>query len=185
MLQSGGYRKEELTVEQTTIEQSVIDLENSQIQQIISTASPEKFWTGKFRFPVDGDLLNDTIGFSSYFGNRRSYNNGSFNSFHGGLDFRVVLMTFNIYATAPGRVVYAGPMAIRGNTTFIDHGQGVYTGYAHQSELKVKSGDLVQAGQVIGSIGSTGRVTGPHLHWDIWVNGNQVDPFDWIDNTYP
>lgn len=185
LLQSGGYRKEELTVEQTTIEQSVIDLENTQIQQIISTASPEKLWAGKFRFPVDGSLDDDTIGFSSYFGSRRSYNNGTFNGFHGGLDFRVVLMTFNIYATAPGRVVYAGPMVIRGNTTFIDHGQGVYTGYAHQSELKVNVGDLVQAGQIIGSIGSTGRVTGPHLHWDIWVNGNQVDPFDWIENSYP
>ena len=185
LLQSGGYRKEELTVEQTTIEQDVIDLENTQIQEILGTVSPEKLWTGKFRFPVDGSLVDDTIGFSSYFGNRRSYNNGLFNSFHGGLDFRVVLMTFNIYAPAPGRVVYAGPMAIRGNTTFIDHGQGVYSGYAHQSEFKVKVGDLVQAGQIIGSIGSTGRVTGPHLHWDVWVNGNQVDPFDWIDNIYP
>ena len=185
LLRSGGYRQEELTVEQTTIEQDVIDLENSQIQQIISAASPEKLWDGKFRFPVDGSLDNDTIGFSSYFGNRRSYNNGTFNGFHGGLDFRVVLMTFNIYATAPGRVVYAGPMSIRGNTTFIDHGQGIYTGYAHQKEINVKVGDLVQAGQIIGLIGSTGRVTGPHLHWDIWVNGNQVDPFDWVENTYP
>ena len=185
LLRSGGYRQEELTVEQTTIEQDVIDLENSQIQQIISPASPEKLWNGNFRFPVDGALDNDTIGFSSYFGNRRSYNNGTFNGFHGGLDFRVVLMTFNIYATAPGRVVYAGPMAIRGNTTFIDHGQGVYSGYAHQKEINVKVGDLVQAGQIIGLIGSTGRVTGPHLHWDIWVNGNQVDPFDWVENTYP
>ena len=185
LLRSGGYRQEELTVEQTTIEQEVIDSENTQIYQIISAATPEKFWNDKFRFPVDGSLDDDTIGFSSYFGNRRSYNNGTFNGFHGGLDFRVVLMTFNIYATGPGRVVYAGPMTIRGNTTFIDHGQGIYTGYAHQSELKVKVGDLVQAGQIIGSIGSTGRVTGPHLHWDIWVNGNQVDPFDWIENNYP
>ncbi len=185
LLQSGGYIQEELTVEQTTIEQDAIDLENSQIQQIISAASPQKFWDGSFRFPVDGSLENDTIGFSSYFGNRRSYNNGAFNGFHGGLDFRVVLMTFNIYAAAPGRVVFTGPMTIRGNTTFIDHGQGIYSGYAHQSEIKVKPGELVQAGQIIGSIGSTGRVTGPHLHWDIWVNGNQVDPFDWIENIYP
>jgi murein DD-endopeptidase MepM/ murein hydrolase activator NlpD len=185
LLISGGYRKEELTVEQTTIEEDVINSENNQIQQILNPVSLEKLWSGKFRFPVDGSLTDDTIGFSSYFGNRRSYNNGSFNGFHGGLDFRVVLMSFNIYAPAPGRVVYAGPMTIRGNTTFIDHGQGVYSGYAHQSEIKVSVGDMVQAGQIIGSIGSTGRVTGPHLHWDIWVNGNQVDPFDWVDNVYP
>ena len=185
LLRSGVYRQEELNVDQTTIEQEVIELENNQIQQIVSPATAEKLWTDKFRFPVDGSLDNDTIGISSYFGNRRSYNNGNFNGYHGGLDFRVVLMSFNIYAAAPGRVVYAGPMAIRGNTTFIDHGQGIYSGYAHQSEIKVKVGDLVQAGQIIGLIGSTGRVTGPHLHWDVWVNGNQVDPFDWIENTYP
>jgi murein DD-endopeptidase MepM/ murein hydrolase activator NlpD len=185
LLVSGGYRKEELTVEQTTIEQSVIDLENTQIQQILKPVSIEKFWTKKFRFPVGGSLTDDTIGFSSYFGNRRSYNNGSLLGYHGGIDFKVVLMSLNIYAPAPGRIVFAGPMTIRGNTTFIDHGQGVYTGYAHQSEIKVSVGDVVQEGQLIGLIGSTGRVTGPHLHWDIWVNGNQVDPFDWIDNTYP
>lgn len=185
LLVSGGYRKEELTVEQTTIEQSVIEAENIQIQQILNPVSPNKFWIEKFRFPVDGSLSDDTIVFSSYFGSRRSYNNGSLTGYHGGLDFRVVLMSFNIYAPAAGRVVFVGPMAIRGNTTFIDHGQGVYSGYAHQSEIKVAVGDIVQPGQIIGLIGSTGRVTGPHLHWDIWVNGNQVDPFDWIDNIYP
>lgn len=186
LLASGGYRKEELTVvEQTTIEQNVIDTENSQIQQILNPVSTEKLWTDKFRFPVDGSLSDDTIGFSSYFGNRRSYNNGLLIGFHGGLDFKVVLMTLNIYAPSPGRVVFAGPMAIRGNATFIDHGQGIYSGYAHQSEIKVAVGDMVQTGQIIGTIGQTGRVTGPHLHWDIWVNGSQVDPFDWIDNIYP
>ena len=185
LLVSGGYRKEELTVEQTTIEQDVIDTENAQIQQILNPVSADKLWTDKFRFPVDGSLSDDTIGFSSYFGNRRSYNNDSLIGYHGGLDFKVVLMSLNIYAPAPGRVVFAGPMSIRGNATFIDHGQGIYSGYAHQSEIKVAVGDFVQSGQIIGSIGETGRVTGPHLHWDIWVNGNQVDPFDWIDNTYP
>ena len=185
LLVSGGYRKEELTVEQTTIEQAVIQTEDKQIQQILNSVSLDKLWNGKFRFPVDGTLIDDTIGFSSYFGNRRSYNNGSLTGFHGGLDFKVVLMSLNIYAPAPGRVVFAGPMTIRGNTTFIDHGQGVYSGYAHQSEIKVAVGEIVKADQIIGTIGSTGRVTGPHLHWDIWVNSNQVDPFDWIDNTYP
>ncbi len=185
LLVSGGYRNEELSVEQTTIEQNIIDNENTQIQQIISPVTPDKLWTEEFRFPVDGTLSEDTIGFSSYFGSRRSYNNGSLTGFHGGLDFRVVLPTFNIYAPAPGRVVFTGSTAIRGNTTFIDHGQGVYSGYAHQSEINVAVGDAVQTGQIIGSIGSTGRVTGPHLHWDIWVNGIQVDPFDWVNNVYP
>jgi murein DD-endopeptidase MepM/ murein hydrolase activator NlpD len=185
LLTSGGYQKEELTVEQITIEQDVVLEESAQINTILSPNSTEKLWNGEFRFPVDGSLTDDTIGFSSYFGNRRSYNNGSFYGFHGGLDFKVVLMSLNIYAPANGIVVYAGPMDIRGNTTFIDHGQGVYSGYGHQSEIKVSVGDYVEKGQVIGLIGKTGRVTGPHLHWDIWVNGDQVEPFDWIDNVYP
>ena len=76
-------------------------------------------------------------------------------------------------------------MDIRGFTTFIDHGQGVVSGYGHQIEILVEVGQTVETGQLIGIIGNTGRVTGPHLHWDIWVNGNQVDPFDWVDIQYP
>jgi murein DD-endopeptidase MepM/ murein hydrolase activator NlpD len=185
LLVSGGFRKEDLSVEQTTIEPDIIQSEDKQIQSILNPISQKKLWKDKFKFPVIGSLSDSTIGFTSYFGNRRSYNNGSLLGFHGGLDFLVVLQDLNIYATAPGRVVFAGPMTIRGNTTFIDHGQGVYSGYAHQSEIKVAVGDIVQTGQIIGIIGKTGRVTGPHLHWDVWVNGNQVDPFDWINNTYP
>ena len=76
-------------------------------------------------------------------------------------------------------------MDIRGLTTFIDHGQGVFSGYAHLSEILVEEGQFVNEGELIGLIGKTGRVTGPHLHWDIWVNGKQVDPFDWVYTQYP
>ncbi len=74
---------------------------------------------------------------------------------------------------------------VRGNATFIDHGWGVYTAYYHQKEIDVAVGQQVQAGQLIGQIGATGRVTGPHLHFEVWVNGIQVDPLDWLNNTYP
>ena len=74
---------------------------------------------------------------------------------------------------------------MRGNTTIIDHGWGVYSGFWHQSEIEVQVGDIVEQNQVIGVVGGTGRVTGPHLHWELWVNGIQVDPFDWLVNTYP
>jgi len=94
-------------------------------------------------------------------------------------------MSLNIYSVAPGRVIFAGPMNIRGNTIFIDHGQGVISGYAHMKEFTVSEGDMVEKGQLIGLIGNTGRVTGPHLHWDIWVNRTPVDPFDWVNNNYP
>jgi murein DD-endopeptidase MepM/ murein hydrolase activator NlpD len=181
----GGYRNETLTVEQTTVEEEVVQAENEQIQALLEAVSPEKLWVETFRFPVDGSLEDNSIAFSSYFGNRRSYNNGQHTGYHGGLDFSVVLMSLNIYAAAPGRVIYAGQMNIRGNTIFIDHGQGVVSGYAHMQEFNVNPGDFVEQGQLIGLIGKTGRVTGPHLHWDIWVNRTPVDPFDWIENRYP
>lgn len=185
LLIPGGYPQESLSVEQTTVEQPIIEAENEQIQQLLLPVSTEKLWDGNFRFPVDGSLSDGTIAFSSYFGSRRSYNNGQYSGYHGGLDFSVVLMSLNIYAAAPGRVIYAGPMNIRGNTVFIDHGQGVVSGYAHMQEILASPGDLVDRGQIIGLIGKTGRVTGPHLHWDIWVNRVPVDPFNWIDNSYP
>lgn len=185
LLESGNYTAEQLTVEETTIDLPTIESENAQIAQILAPITPEKLWTGNFRFPVDGKLDDNTMGFSSYFGSRRSYNNGQYYGFHGGLDFLVVVMSFNIYAPAPGTVAYTGTMNIRGNTIFIDHGQGIYSGYAHLKEIDVAVGDHVETGQMIGLIGNTGRVTGPHLHWDIWVNGNTVDPFDWVNNTYP
>jgi murein DD-endopeptidase MepM/ murein hydrolase activator NlpD len=81
--------------------------------------------------------------------------------------------------------VFAGPLTVRGNATYIDHGWGVYTGYAHQSEILVKPGDLVETGQTIGMVGATGRVTGPHLHWEIWVGGVPVQPLEWTERSMP
>ena len=74
---------------------------------------------------------------------------------------------------------------MRGNVTYIDHGWGVYSGYFHQSEFLVSEGDYVETGQVIGLVGNTGRSTGAHLHWEIWVGGVPVDPLDWIAREYP
>jgi len=82
-------------------------------------------------------------------------------------------------------VVFAGPLTVRGNATIIDHGWGVYSGYWHQKEIKVQVGDKVKAGQLIGIIGDTGRVTGPHLHFEMIVNGIQVEPVDWLNQAYP
>jgi murein DD-endopeptidase MepM/ murein hydrolase activator NlpD len=82
-------------------------------------------------------------------------------------------------------VVFAGPLTVRGNATYIDHGWGVYTGYLHQSQLLVQAGDRVETGQLIGMVGNTGRATGPHLHWEVWVGGVPVQPLDWTSQSYP
>ncbi len=82
-------------------------------------------------------------------------------------------------------MVFAGQLPIKGNFTVIDHGWGVYTGYAHQAEILVNVGDVVETGQRIGTIGNTGRSVGPHLHWEVWVNGIPVDPIDWVEKNFP
>ena len=104
--------------------------------------------------------------------------------FHSGLDF-CGGEGLQITAPAAGRVVFSAPLTVRGNATIIDHGRGVYSGFWHQSQMFVNVGDMVEQGQVIGLVGGTGRVTGAHLHWEVWVNGVQVDPLEWLNQVYP
>ncbi len=174
-----------LYVQDETVDPAITGPEDDLIRSYTLQVSPQKYWQGSFIYPVDGSVEDDTIGFMSTYGNRRSYNGSDYIYFHTGLDFGIYLNSLNIYAAEAGVVVYAGPLTVRGNATFIDHGQGIFSGYFHQSEILVNVGDLVEKGQLIGLIGSTGRVTGPHLHWEIWANGVQVNPVDWVLNTYP
>ncbi len=82
-------------------------------------------------------------------------------------------------------VVFTGLKTVRGTATIIDHGEGVYSGLYHQAEIYVSAGEHVTAGQLIGKIGATGRVTGAHLHCDLFVNGVQVNPLKWLDEPFP
>ena len=179
-VQPGNYPEDPpLNVDPTTIDPVNTKPEDDQIRQITSVINPERLWGGMFRDPVD-----EPVCIKSRYGNRRSYNGGPFSYFHTGLDYGVCANR-NIYAPAAGTVVFTGLLTVRGNATIIDHGQGIFTGYWHQQEIGVKTGDHVESGQLIGQIGDTGRVTGPHLHWEIWVNGVQVDPSQWLEKTYP
>lgn len=176
-----------LTVNPTTVDPAVTRPEDAQWTALNEPVTPERFWSGEFRLPSPLEeeyCLETNQCFSSRFGNRRSYNGSPYNFFHTGLDIVGGAGT-KIYAPAPGVVVFAGPLTVRGNATVIDHGWGVYTGYMHQSEIYVKPGDRVQTGDVIGLVGGTGRVEGPHLHWEVWVGGVQVDPLDWLIKAYP
>ena len=174
-----------LFVKDETVDPAITEPEDEFIRTYTLHVSPQKYWQGAFRYPVDGSVEDDTIGFTSTYGNRRSYNGSDYIYFHTGLDFGIYLNSLNIYAPEAGVVVYAGPLTVRGNATFIDHGQGIFSGYFHQSEILVNVGDVVEKGQLIGLIGATGRVTGAHLHWEIWANGVQVNPINWVLNTYP
>lgn len=179
LLNNGNYTDEYvLGVDPNTIDLLTIDSEE-EILKSINGSSPFPLWSGQFSYPVDSPCL------SSRFGTRRSYNDGQYNYYHTGQDFKVCADNLNIYSSSNGIVKYVGLLPIKGNFTLIDHGLGIYSGYAHQSKVFVNVGDSVEMGQLIGEIGNTGRSVGPHLHWEIWVNHVPVDPIDWIVNSYP
>ena len=180
LIKSGNYPQDPpLTVDPKTIDPVYTKPEDDQVANATHPSTAEKLWSVKFRAPVDSPCIK-----SSY-GNRRSYNGGPYSYFHTGVDFGVCANNLNIYAPAPGKVVFVGLLTVRGNATIIDHGWGVYSGFYHQSKTLVKVGDTVTTGQIIGQIGATGRVTGPHLHWDLFINGVQVNALDWLDRVYP
>ena len=170
-----------LEVDPVTIDPSVTNPEMELWESLGTPVTPEKMWDGLLASPVPAELTNCR---TSFFGTRRSYNGSAYDFFHGGLDFCGQVGT-ELYAVAAGKVVYTGLLTVRGMVTVIDHGWGVYTAYNHQSEIFVKPGDLVQSGQLIGLGGATGRTTGPHLHWEVWVGGVQVNPVDWLARAYP
>jgi murein DD-endopeptidase MepM/ murein hydrolase activator NlpD len=179
----GDYIFESLNVPTETLDPAITGPEDEIWYSVPLSFSPDKLWQGVFLRPV----APSDCGYTSLFGNRRSYNGSTYNYFHTGLDFcyNYNLEINEIYAPANGLVVFAGEMVVRGNATIIDHGWGVYTAYMHQAEIKVEEGERVKAGQVIGVVGGTGRVNGPHLHFEVWVGGVQVDPLDWLDREYP
>lgn len=170
-----------LEVDPITVDPLVAEPEKELWESLAVPVSPQKLWDGRFASPVPTDFRDC---WTSFFGNRRSYNNGPYDSFHSGLDFCGRVGT-ELYAAAPGNVVYTDTLIVRGGVAVIDHGWGVYTAYDHLSQILVEPGMTVQTGQVIGLGGDTGRTTGPHLHWEVWVGGVQVNPVDWLARSFP
>ncbi|MEM6528461.1 MAG: M23 family metallopeptidase, partial [Chloroflexota bacterium] len=147
------------------------------LQNAVSAFTPERYFDDTMGLPAAAAV-------TSGFGTLRSYDAGAeFNRFHSGTDFAGAPGS-PILAPADGRIVLADTLNVRGNATMIDHGWGIVTGYWHQTEIYVTPGEFVETGQVIGTIGSTGRVTGAHLHWELWVNGVPVDPMQWVQQPF-
>jgi len=183
LVTSGNYYSEELYVPPETVDPAVTEPETQNIFAITNPATPTKFWDSIFTSPA---VYPDE--YTSRYGTRRKYfgigTDLTIEGFHTGLDFAGG-EGLQIFAPARGTVVFAAPLTVRGNATIIDHGWGIYSGFWHQSQIMVNVGDTVEQGQVVGLVGGTGRVTGAHLHWEVWVNGVQVNPLDWLNQAYP
>lgn len=172
---NGGYYSERITLptdQLDLLDPKVTQPELEKVLALVAPVTPKRYLTAPLGLPVAAAV-------TSQYGTRRSYNGGPYDQFHTGTDFMGTVGA-PIYAPAPGKVVFTGQLYVRGNATIIDHGWGIYTGYWHQSEFLVQVGDEVKTGQLLGKIGNTGRVTGPHLHWELFVNGVQVDPLQWV-----
>jgi murein DD-endopeptidase MepM/ murein hydrolase activator NlpD len=134
-------------------------------------------WKGAFTLPVKGPI-------STEFGEVRSYNGGPFQGHHGGTDFQVGPGT-PVLAPARARVALREEVRLRGRIMILDHGGGVYTTYAHLQDWLLDVGREVEPGQPIARVGNTGLSTGPHLHWELWVAGKNVDPMEWTEREIP
>lgn len=137
------------------------------LRTLTETYTSEQLWDERgFQPPLQAEL-------TSPFGAFRVFNQTS-DSRHTGWDMRA-RMGQPVSAIAAGRVVFAGPLDLRGNYVLIDHGFGVYSGYAHFSVVHVTRGQAIAAGQIIGQVGSSGRSSGAHFHWEMVVNGEWID----------
>ncbi len=136
----------------------------------------ENLLSTDFISPVDGRL-------SSLFGLKRYFNNIPKKP-HNGLDIAAPTGT-PVIAPATGIVINTGNYYFNGNTVFLDHGQGLLSAYLHLDEIKVTAGQTVNQGQLLGTVGETGRVTGPHLHWIVYLNNTEVDPALFITQDIP
>ena len=141
--------------------------DNVAIFKAKKTVSKERFWKGEFIKPVKGEIANN-------FGARRILN-GVDKKPHSGNDIRARKGS-EIKSPNDGRIIYIDETYYGGNTVIIDHGQGLSTLYMHLSKILVSHGERVRKGETIGLVGSTGRSTGPHLHWGAYFDGFKVDP---------
>ena len=174
--------KEKFTVEHLKLPKEKVDLdekgvtrwktEQEQVKQALAENSRLKLWHSNFIEPVNGKR-------TGIFGSVRIMNGQPRNP-HNGEDIGAP-MGADVAATNDGIVRITVDHIFSGKGVFVDHGLGFYTMYFHLSEVLVKDGDLVTAGQIIGKVGATGRATGPHLHWGVKLNGARVNPYALLD----
>ncbi len=155
------------------LDTEAIEQERRLLTQAYSLSMPFRAWGGPWHLPVAGEV-------SDVFGAMRSVAGGPYYP-HTGVDLGAPEGT-PIVASASGLVVLVRNLHLRGLSVIIDHGAGVFTGYHHLGTVAVGEGEWVEGGQVIGTVGSSGLASGPHLHWELVVHGTQVDPMAWLES---
>lgn len=169
---SGNYPSEVLKVSNRHINPNKKNLlrikrEIREVSLLYQQVTQKKYWSGPFLTPIPSE-------YTSPYGTKRVFN-GQLKSFHNGIDLKAATGT-EVRAPAGARVVLAKDLFFSGGTVILDHGYGVMTLYAHLSEIKIKVGTEVKAGDLLGLSGMTGRVTGPHLHWAAILHKQKVNP---------
>jgi murein DD-endopeptidase MepM/ murein hydrolase activator NlpD len=172
-VEDGNYRREDITIAPSISKLKPSPGEQSTVGKFRETVSSERYWKEPFEAPLPGCV-------TSPFGSSRLHNGKPTGDFHAGVDQRGAAGS-PIHPITPGIVKIVQKWNLRGGTVAIDHGQGVETIYLHMSAFQAKAGQKVGTGDVIGYVGSTGRSTGPHLHWTIYVNGVPVNPGQWMN----
>ena len=176
-IEDGKYEKETIHVQKSKVNptdkkvKKRTSKEYAEAMKIYGKVTPKNYVTTPYIVPMNSKITSD-------FGKARVYND-TLNGYHSGTDFRAKIGT-PIIASNDGKVVLATNRFYSGNSIIIDHGEGIYTCYYHMSKFKVKKGEMVTKGEVIGLSGDTGRITGPHLHFSARVGGLQVDPLQLV-----
>lgn len=174
------FKTQYLEVSKTIDEETRTEEANKEYAEYVKVARtvsvPEKLWDGKFIMPVEGKLTTD-------FAEIRYVNDEKTSTRHSGIDIATSKGT-PIKASNTGKVTLARYMILTGNTVVIDHGMGVFTTYYHLESLNVEAGDIVEKGQYIGTVGSTGFSTGPHLHFTFSIYNNYVNPYQAITGLF-
>lgn len=174
MIKDKAYKEQHLTVKRKHSNPPADQIKRIQKESRLSKIAFTTFSNinkgqiySSFLLPTEGPI-------SSPFGLKRFFNEQARRP-HSGIDIAAPRGS-DIIAPADGEIILTGNFFFNGNSIFIDHGQGLITLYCHMDQLDSKTGDKVKAGDVIGKVGSTGRATGPHLHWTVSLNNSRIEP---------
>jgi murein DD-endopeptidase MepM/ murein hydrolase activator NlpD len=166
------YAKQNVLLSKEVVELKPAPGEQDSTEAFRKNVSDVRYWSEPLQLPVPGCM-------TSPFGVQRYQNGQATGNFHAGWDQRGATGV-PIHAITAGKIMLARQFNLRGNTVAIDHGQGLESIYMHMSKLAAVEGTVVNAGDVIGYVGATGRVTASHLHWTIYANGVPVNPSQWL-----